>query len=108
MVDHSHSAEAREALGEDAFAKLRARFMTEVDTLHDWLSTDASQDLLKIAEKSHKVAGSAAVFGADRLRESLKVIERAAREGDSSIVNTEVGGIKTIWTQTKTELLSDA
>ena len=108
MVDHSHSAEAREALGEDAFAKLRARFMTEVDTLHDWLSTDASQDLLEIAEKSHKVAGSAAVFGADRLRESLKVIERAAREGDSSIVDTEVGGIKTIWTQTKTELLSDA
>lgn len=106
MVDHSHSAEARDALGEDAFAKLRAHFMGEVDTLHDWFSTDAPQDLLEVAEKSHKVAGSAAVFGADRLRESLKVIERAAKEGDSDIVEAEVAGLDAIWAQTKAELIS--
>ena len=104
MISQDHSAETRQALGEDAFAKLLSRFVTEVQELQTWLGTEEAQDYLEIAGRAHKVAGSAAVFGATPLRETLKSIENAAKAGDNAAINAGIAQLGAIWTQTKTEL----
>ena len=104
-VAHEHSAETREALGEDAFVKLRARFMLEVEDLVGWLQSDEKQDYLEVAERAHKVAGSAAVFGAVQLREALKSIEDAAKSGDNASIERIVFGLHGVWRDTKIALL---
>ena len=104
-VSHEHSAETREALGEEAFVKLRTRFMHEVDDLMAWLQSDEPQDYLEIAARSHKVAGSAAVFGALELRETLRSIEVAAKTGDNATIERIVFGLNGVWRDTKIALV---
>lgn len=105
LVSHEHSAETRDALGEEAFAKLRARFMREVEDLVAWLQSDETQDYLEIAARAHKVAGSAAVFGAVQLREALKLIEQAAKAGDNATIERVVFGLNGVWRDTKIALV---
>ncbi|KAG1655712.1 Sensor histidine kinase AruS [Nymphon striatum] len=87
LIDHDHSAETREALGEETFTKLRSRFVSEVDELHTWVASEVPRDFLEVASRSHKVAGSAAVFGATELREALKALETSAKMGDTGAIN---------------------
>jgi len=96
----------REALGEEAFVKLRSRFVVEVDEFRDWLSSGDAQDFLTIASSAHKVAGSASVFGADPLRKSLKAIEAGAKLGDSVQIKAEAAVFSDVWAKTKADLLS--
>ena len=97
-------AATRDALGEEVFAKLRARFVTEVDELQEWLMSDATRDFLELSARAHKVAGSAAVFGADPLREALKHIETAAKNGSVHEIRTNTALFATSWDQTKPQL----
>lgn len=106
LVNHSHSAETRDALGEETFVKLRSRFVGEVEELHAWFGSDEVQDFLEVASRSHKVAGSAAVFGADQLRETLKAIEISAKKGDSQAIKEQISALGPIWLRTKSELSS--
>ncbi len=106
LVSHEHSAEAREALGEEAFVKLRGRFIREVEDLVRWLQSDETHDYLEIAAMAHKVAGSAAVFGAIRMREELKSIEIAANEGDNATIERVIFGLHAVWHDTKLALLA--
>lgn len=101
LIDHNYSAETREALGEETFVKLRSRFVSEVDELHMWITVDASRDFLEIASRSHKVAGSAAIFGANRLRETLKSIENAAKMGDMDAIDAGIDEFAETWVRTK-------
>jgi len=75
-----------------------------VDELQAWIVSDVSRDFLEVASRSHKVAGSAAVFGATELREVLKAIEAAAKVGDTSRINDCTGNFAEIWSQTKQEI----
>ena len=104
VVSLEHSAETRNALGEQAFAKLIARFMQEVDDLVDWFGSDAKRDYLDVAGRSHKVAGSAAVFGAVKLREHLKTIETTAKAGDDAGLQTALKTLPGVWAETKQQL----
>lgn len=104
-INEEHSDETRVALGEDSFVKLRSRFAAEVDDFHDWLTSDAAQDYLEIASRAHKVAGSAAVFGADQLRGALKVVEASAKQGDVGGIDEATARLELIWKNTKTQLL---
>jgi CheY-like chemotaxis protein len=106
LVNHGHCVETRDALGEETFVKLRSRFVVEVDELHAWLVSNEAQDFLEIASRSHKVAGSAAVFGADRLREALRSIETSAKMGDGQVFQEQVSALTLIWQSTKFELSS--
>ncbi|MDA9207306.1 ATP-binding protein [Octadecabacter sp.] len=103
LIDHHHSAETREALGEETFVKLRSRFVSEVDEFHLWITSDAPRDYLAVAARSHKVAGSAAVFGATQLREALKTLEVAAKAGEADTINTSVSEFEVIWSRTKVQ-----
>lgn len=105
LVDPQHSAETRDVLGEDAFVKLRFRFADEVDGLLDWLKSEGKQDYLEIATRSHKVAGSAAMFGVPPLRTALKVIETAANTGDVDKIAGGITKLEGIWDSTKRLLL---
>ena len=105
-VSQGHSAEARAALGEVAFAKLRGRFVNEVEDLIGWLQSDDVHDYIEVAARSHKVAGSAAVFGAIQLNETLKSLEGAAKAGDYGTVERIVFGLNGVWQDTKTALLA--
>jgi CheY-like chemotaxis protein len=102
----AHVRETRDALGEEAFAKLRMRFMDEVDDLLDWLHSDVPQDFLEVANRAHKVAGSAAVFGAIGLRETLKNIETAAKAGNNRQISQHLRELDPVWSRTKTALLT--
>ncbi|MEP1586208.1 MAG: ATP-binding protein [Tateyamaria sp.] len=104
MFNINHIAETREALGEVTFAKLRSRFVSETDDFQDWLRTQTTQDYLEIAARAHKVAGSAAVFGADPLRSSLKAVENAAKVGDVEAIKDGISLLDNIWKQTKSQL----
>lgn len=101
LVNVAHSAETRQALGEQAFATLLSRFTQEVDDLVDWLHSDAAQDHHEIASRSHKTAGSAAVFGAIELRDRLKAIESSAKCGESDTLREDINALPTVWNQTK-------
>jgi CheY-like chemotaxis protein len=103
-VSHQHTVETREALGEEAFVKLRTRFMREVDDLVAWLQSDDSHDYLEMAARTHKVAGSAAVFGAVQLRGALKSIETAAKTADNATIERDVFGLSGVWHDTKLAL----
>jgi PAS domain S-box-containing protein len=106
LISYSHSAETREALGEEMFVKLRLRFFNEVDNLIAWLGADETHDLHEVASWSHKVAGTAAVFGADRLRETLNGIEASAKRGESQNIDEQTKTAGSVWQRTKSEMTS--
>jgi PAS domain S-box-containing protein len=106
LINHSHSAETREALGEEMFVKLQLRFFNEVDNLIAWLGADETHDFLEVASWSHKVAGTAAVFGAERLRETLNGIEASAKRGESQNIDEQTKTAGSVWQRTKSEMTS--
>ena len=105
LINHSHSAETRDALGEKTFVKLRTRFVNEVDKLEIWLNSDEAHDFLETASRTHKVAGSSAVFGADKLQETLKEIETAAKLQDNKAIAERSKALDIVWQQTKQVLV---
>lgn len=104
VVSPAHSAETRQALGEQAFAKLITLFAQEVDELVDWLEADVAQDYLEVATRSHKVAGSAAVFGAIKLRAHLRALESAAKTGDGPGLRQGIDRLPEVWAETRPHL----
>jgi PAS domain S-box-containing protein len=106
LIDHSHSAETREALGGEMFVSLRSRFVNEVDNLLVWLGGDETHDFLEVASRSHKVAGTAAVFGAARLRQALNGIEASAKRGESQNIDEQTKTAGSVWLRTKSEMIS--
>ncbi len=105
VINTKHASETKDALGEDAFRKLMTRFGTEVDDLIDWLETAERHDRADIANRAHKVAGSAAVFGAVALREHLKRIEAAAKSGQDSDVLDLIDGLPQLWRTSKSAMV---
>lgn len=105
IVDRLHSAETRDAVGPAGFEKLIGRFAQEVNALIDWLGTEAASDLSEVSAKAHKIAGSAAVFGAVELREILKEIEVAGKSQDAKTVAQLVEKLPAVWQRTKPLLL---
>ena len=104
MIDISHSDQARDALGEEAFVKLRSRFVSEVDEFQNWLESGEAHDFLEISARAHKVAGSAAVFGAGPLGKTLKQIETAAKVGNVDDIRDCAVRFAASWIQTKAQL----
>ncbi len=105
IVDTKHVSETKEALGEDAFAKLSGRFAGEVDDLIGWLQTAERHDRTDIASRAHKVAGSAAVFGVVALHEHLKKIEAAAKAGQDGEVIELIDGLPKLWRASKSAMI---
>ena len=106
LLDTEQQKQAREAVGEEAFARLLERFCLEGDATVSWLEsgTRKTGDMTEIAAQSHKLAGSAAVFGAQSLRTNLLQLECAARDGDRDAAIAAVSSLPKIWNETQTGL----
>ena len=65
----------------DILSQLQDQFNAQVSELMTWLA-EAPKDTGEIAKRSHKVAGSAAVFNQLELRDALISIENAAKNPD--------------------------
>ena len=103
-IEDEHQNEVREVLGGEAYNKLRDGFITEVEDLHNWLQIDDLRDLPDIAARCHKIAGSAAVFGAAHYRKALVAVENAANSGQVESVTSTISALEPIWTTTKANL----
>jgi len=103
-VENAHQNEMREVLGATAYGKLRDGFISEVEKLHSWLRIDDLRDLPDLAARCHKIAGSAAVFGAAHYREALIAVENAANSGQVESVKSTLGALEPVWTETKANL----
>ncbi|MEP5154971.1 ATP-binding protein [Planktotalea sp.] len=82
MIDKRHNAETQEVLGPEGYATMLGKFDDEVSAFAQWI--DADRDLETLAGRAHKLAGSAALFGAVTLAGQLKELETAARAGDET------------------------
>ncbi len=84
LIDLPHLAETRAAVGSDGFAALHAKFDAEVEEVAQWFTPDARLDT--VAAKAHKTAGSAALFGAMCLNQTLLALENHAKASDEAAV----------------------
>ena len=99
-------ADTRDTLSPVAFNKLLDRFVAESSELVEWLDALAisPDQLTEIAQKCHKVAGSAAVFGARAFRASLIDLENRAKVGDAEAVGIAVQNLAATWAKTRRSL----
>lgn len=105
LVDRAHYIEARGMMGDGPFIKLLTRFTGEVEELIDWLLISEKPDRNDIAARAHKVAGSAAVFGAIGLRDHLRQLEDAAKSADNNEVLHMINALPPLWLATKPALI---
>lgn len=75
---------------------LCTRYEAEIGCLFAWLGT-APKDHDAIAERAHKLAGSAAAFGQADLRDALVALERAAECGSSAAIASAIEGARKTW-----------
>lgn len=106
MIDTDHFSETRSTVGADAFNKLQMRFASEMDTLIDWLHSQDPLDRADISDRTHKVAGSASVFGANDLSDALKQISKAAKSGNEPEITALIDALPATWQETKTAFAS--
>ena len=104
LVEDFHRNEMREVLGTAAYNKLRDDFISEAEDLHRWLKIDDLRHLPNVAARCHKIAGSAAVFGAAHYRKALIAVENAANSGQADSVTATIGTLEPIWFKTKATL----
>ncbi|MBB4120630.1 ATP-binding protein [Martelella radicis] len=83
LIDHETLADLTEALPPELFERQLGRFKTELAESRARFCGAADQpvDLDELAACAHKMAGSAAVFGAIALRVALLDVESAAKHG---------------------------
>lgn len=101
-VDTAQLDELRDTLGAEGTTAMLERFAEEVDALLDWLAQD--HPLAEIQARSHKTAGSAAMFGAIALRGTLVEIETAAKTGDTAAIRAAIQALPGTWAGTRAAL----
>jgi len=107
MIDAGHIAETREGLGPDVFHTLQGRFIAEAEEFICWFAEENADDLSEVASRAHKVAGSAAVFGASAFRDLLKNVETAAKQGDAKRVGALRNDMTEVWRLTAAALAGE-
>lgn len=106
IIDPLVNSEVRESLGGDAYSEIMERFCREADDLLAWIA-DLSQSPdthPEIAAQCHKIAGTAAVFGALEFRNTLLGAENAARDGAADQVRLCLDALVQVWSRTRAAL----
>lgn len=99
-IDQDHNAEMRDILGQAGYARQAERFAREVTNMLAEFAAAGVDDLSALADQSHKIIGSASVFGAVALQEHLKQIETAAKAGDREKAAALISGLDAVWIRT--------
>lgn len=95
--------ETRAQLGDAVYEKLRTRFAGEAAELIAWLR-EGPTDTEELAQRCHKIAGSAAVFGAMTLRDALVQVEDASERGALDEAQDHIRQVLAIWGKLEPEL----
>ncbi|SMX50420.1 PAS domain-containing hybrid sensor histidine kinase/response regulator [Maliponia aquimaris] len=96
-TDHTPLPQASPPAAEtDPMAALMARYMAEGAQLLDWLET-RPEDMTEIAERAHRIAGSAAAFGQPDLRMALLKVEAAAEQDDAAALSVAITQARAAW-----------
>ncbi|WP_348539084.1 ATP-binding protein [Ruegeria sp. R8_1] len=100
-------AELRNSVGPEVFARLYAKFIAEGDELVGQFETGAfdQSELSEIAQACHKLAGSAATFGAAEFREALIAVETAAKENQD--IKDKLAAVSAVWERAKASPAGD-
>ena len=93
-------------LGAAVFTKLLTRFVRETDDFMTRVNQNWATDVTTAAAECHKIAGSAAVFGALAFRTALITLENAAKDNDPEHAAQVLGTLPDIWKETRA-LLSE-
>ena len=104
LIDRAHNAETYEVIGAENYPKLLTRYSAEAERLIEWLQGDARLDRNDIAAETHKIAGNAALFGATAFRDTLVLIERAAKAGEDAATMAAIATLPDIWKRSKKAL----
>ncbi|KJZ21032.1 hypothetical protein TW80_06705 [Loktanella sp. S4079] len=100
-IAQSNQSDMRDILGDEEYQGLRTQFVHEAEALHDWLGDTDDHHFGEIASRCHKVAGSAAVFGATAYRAALIEIEHAAKGEVRDAIAVGQRKLAPIWGSTK-------
>ncbi|WP_424987009.1 ATP-binding protein [Microbulbifer sp. S227A] len=103
-VDLSYIDDLRETLGAEAVNRLLTSFATEAQGLLDWLADAATLPLDEIGQRTHAIAGNAAMLGTQELHAALLNLENAAKAGDRADVIDGCGDLQEAWERTRPAL----
>lgn len=81
---------------DDPLGALKARYLDETRALFDWLAT-MPDDWTEIADRAHRIAGSAAAFGQADLRMALLSVETTAEAEDAAALAQAVDQARRAW-----------
>ncbi|WP_323041215.1 ATP-binding protein [Gemmobacter sp.] len=102
VMDAEQAAGLLEGLGRAGFDTLLGRFLDETGAgLEELASATERDDAAALADLAHRLAGSAAVFGAARLRAQLVVLEAAARAGEMAPLARGAAAALDDWPETR-------
>ncbi|TCL08098.1 PAS domain S-box-containing protein [Shimia isoporae] len=104
LLDTGQLAANREGMGEAVFARLLTRFIDEVDTLVSDADRSEESQFGALTHRLHTVAGSAAVFGAAQLRQTLLMAEASMHEAAFDETAKLLAELPSVWQQTKDAL----
>ncbi len=101
-----HIGDLRASLGADVFDRLLAKYLSEGDAVVAQLAQlEAGEaDLDQVAQECHRLAGSAATFGAMGFRDALIAIEMAAKSAERQQVALLLNGLPEVWERAKAAL----
>lgn len=105
VLDFSQLNGMRDSLPPAAFEALLSRFIREGDALADQLGSfdPAETDFEDLSKLCHKIAGSAAVFGAGKYRENLQNLEQAALH-EPDFIRDILPDLLESWSKTRVSL----
>ena len=101
-----HIGDLRACLGADVFDRLLGKYLSEGDAVVAQLAQldGGETDLDQVAQECHRLAGSAATFGAMGFRDALIAIEMAAKSADRQQVADLLDGLPEVWERAKAAL----
>ncbi len=107
LVNAATLSSFRSEIGEEAFKQFLGQFLSQTDTelaaLRAHVETDGNPE--DAARMAHRLAGSAAIFGAQELRDALVQIEKDVQAGAFDLLRPKLEEITGIWASTR-ELLT--
>lgn len=105
VLDTEQLTANRAGMGHEMFDRLLARFIAEVDDLVADVEILNGEALDALGCRLHTVAGSAAVFGAAKLRKTLLEAEVSANQFNRRDTRRLLDLLPDIWHDTKTALM---
>ncbi|GAB4533407.1 MAG: ATP-binding protein [Ruegeria sp.] len=104
--ESDHIGDLRASLGADVFDRLLGKYLSEGDAVVAQLAglDGGEADLDQVAQECHRLAGSAATFGAMGFRDALIAIEIAAKSADRQQVADLLTGLPEVWERAKAAL----